>query len=183
MAKPIEIHVRLDARTFRRYCVFDAFRRRRAWFLPAMIGMVLITASIALLLFGHGQESLAGVLMGLGIAVPLMFFGLFFIQVEAQVARQKLKDAPPVYSLTLRPEGLAIRNDQKSESEIDLPWGRLHAAYRAADAIYLYATPERAFILPEGQASVASAQLWSALTRYLGPDKCLTVNHNHRNSR
>lgn len=180
MAKPIEIHVRLDARTFRRYCAFDALRRRRAWFMPVLIAMLAITAAVGLLLFGHGQESLAGVLMGLGIAVPLIFFGLFLIQVEVQVSRQKLKDAPPVYSLTLKPEGLGVRNDQKEESEIELPWEKLWAAFRNTDAIYLYATPERAFILPNGQAGVSDDQLWSALCRYLGKERCLPVHKNNR---
>jgi len=175
MAKPIEIHVRLDARTFRRYCAFDALRRRRGWFMPVLIAMVLISVSMGLLFFGRGQESLAGVLMGLRIAVPLIYFGLFPVQIETQVARQQLKNAPPVYSLTIGPDSLRVRNDQKPEPDIELPWEHLWAAFRDTDAVYLYATPERAFSLPEGQASVGTDSLWNALSRCLGADKCLLI--------
>ena len=47
MAKQIDIHVRLDARTFRRFCAFDTFRRQRRWYFPVMAAMVLITVSAA----------------------------------------------------------------------------------------------------------------------------------------
>ena len=45
MAKQIDICVRLDAATFRRYCAFDTFRRQRRWYLPVLASMLLITGS------------------------------------------------------------------------------------------------------------------------------------------
>ena len=36
MARTIDIHVKLDPRTFRRYCAFDTFRRQRRWYPPVI---------------------------------------------------------------------------------------------------------------------------------------------------
>ena len=172
MARSIDIHVRLDARPFRRFCGFDTFRRQRRWYPPVMAGMVLVTLSAALLIMGKSTQA-AGVLMGLGLAIPLVVFGLYFIQIEAQVSRMKLRDAPAVYSLTLSADGVRVRNDQKQEEPVDLPWDRLWAAFRRRDCIYLYVSPERAFILPDGQASCSPDALWQYLRQNMGDARCI----------
>ena len=173
MAKPIDIHVRLDAATFRRYCGFDALRRRRLWYWPALIGLGLMCVASFLLLRGQGDGTTAGVLMGLGIAVPAGAFALYALQIEAQIVSQNLKSAPPVYSLRLAPEGLRVVNDRKDEKPVELPWDRVWAAFRRKGAVYLYVTPQRAFILPDGQADTTDAAVWRALRAYLGDEKCV----------
>lgn len=174
MAKPIEIHVRLDANTFRRYCAFDTFRRQRRWFPPVMAGMLLITLALAgLLNIIPMGESAAGVLMGLGIAVPLVAFGLYAIQVEAQIANRKLREAPEVYALRFADDGVRVADGQKPESSVTLGWDQLWAAFRRQDCVYLYATPDRAFILPNGQADAADEAVWKCLKRNMGEGKCV----------
>ncbi len=174
MAKQITVHVRLDAKSFRRYCAFDTFRRQRRWYAPVLIAMLLITVSLSGLLgVVPLSESASGVLMGLGIAVPLVVFGLYFIQIEAQVASQGLKSAPAVYSLALGTEGVKVTNDQKKEPAVELDWAQLWGAFRRPDAIYLYVNPQRAFILPDGQASASPDELWRFLQKRLGPEKCV----------
>lgn len=176
MARQIDVRVRLDPKTFRRYCAFDAFRRRRRWFAPLMIGMVLVTASLAGLLnlvpMGGGG---AGILMGLGIAVPLAAFGLYAIQVEAQIAGRRLSESPLVYALRMTPDGVRVARDPDGGNAVELGWDSLYAAFRRPGAIYLYATPERAFILPEGQASAPDEALWAYIRKYIGDGKCLDI--------
>lgn len=173
MSKKIQICVRLDAAGYRRYCAFDTFRLRRRWYWPAMISMVLITASVAgLLRFVPMSEGVSGVLMGLGLAIPMLCFGLYFIQIEVQCARLKLKDAPAIYTLFLSREGVRIVNARKSEAPVELPWDGFWAAFRRPDCIYLYATPERAFILPDGQADASPQAVWQMISACLGPEKC-----------
>ena len=174
MAKQITVHVRLDAKSFRRYCAFDTFRRQRRWYAPVLIAMLLITVSLSGLLgVVPLSESASGVLMGLCIAVPLVVFGLYFIQIEAQVASQGLKSAPAVYSLALGTEGVKVTNDQEKEPAVELDWAQLWGAFRRPDAIYLYVNPQRAFILPDGQASASPDELWRFLQKRLGPEKCV----------
>lgn len=174
MTKAIQIPVHLDARTFRRYCAFDAFYRQRRWYWPALIGMGLITVSLAGLFGWVGMsDTTAGLLMGLGIAVPMVNLGLWIIPIEVQVSRQRLKEAPLVYALRLDDAGVRVENGQKPEEAlVELPWSGLWAAFRRGGDIYLYANPGRALILPAGQASVSDSALWTFITKRLGAEKC-----------
>ena len=173
MAREIDVHVKLDAGTYRRYCNFDAFRRRRRWFKPLLAAMCLIAASMVLLaLQRETYLSLAGVLMGLGIAIPLVFFGLYFIQQQAQVVGQGLKEPQPIYSVRLSESGVCVVNDRRDEAAVELPWSGLFAAFRRSDCVYLYVNPDRALILPDGQASASPDALWAFIVRNLGANKC-----------
>ena len=173
MGKQIDVHVRLDADTYRRYCNFDAFRRRRKWFTPLMASMCLIAVSMFLLLRqDRAYTTAAGVLMGLGIAVPMVFFGLYFIQQQAQIVGQGLKGGQPIYSIRLAEEGIRVTNDRRSEPSVDMDWSGLYAAFRRRGCVYLYVSPERALILPDGQASVSDAALWSFILRHMGENRC-----------
>lgn len=173
MARAIDVHVHLDAATYRRFCRFDAFRRQRKWYPPVLVSMVLVTLSLAGL-FGRLPlpESASGVLMGLGLAVPMVFFGLFFLQIEVQAARQDLKAAPALYSLHLEPDGIRVTNDRKQEAPVPLRWDECSAAFRRSDAVYLYVRGGHAFILPAGQADVPDEALWAFLQRQLGAERC-----------
>ena len=176
MPGEIHIDVKLDAHTFRRYCVFDALKRQRRWYWPALTSMLLVTAALAGLLgWILISPTLSGLLMGLGLAVVMLNVGLFLLNVETQVARQRLKDRPLVYALSLNEEGVRVTNGQSTESAVALPWNGMLAAYAHRGDIYLYVNPERALILPEGQASVPTDALWGFLEKHLGKHKCIKV--------
>lgn len=181
MAGHIDIAVRLDARTFRRYCAFDAFQRQRRWHLPAVAAALLICASLAGL-FGLVPMSAAasGLLLGLGLAVAMVNLGLYFAAVESQVSCQRLKDAPLVYTLRLDDDGVRIQNGQKAEPPVDVRWGDCFAAYRHGGDVYLYVNSSRALILPEGQANVNSDALWSFIRARLGGEKCFEERRSAR---
>ena len=174
MPQPIVVPVHLDARTFRRYCAFDALKRQRRWYWPVLTSMLLITAALAGLLgLIPMSAALSGLLMGLGLAIIMLNVGLYLLSIEVQVARQRLKDRPLVYTLSLDEDGLRVTNGQSAESAVVLPWDKLWAAFAHRGDIYLYVNSEKALILPEGQASVPSDTLWSYLERHLGKDRCL----------
>ncbi len=174
MPGKINIAVRLDARTFRRYCAFDALKRQRRWYWPTLVSMLLVTAALAGLLgWIPISAAMSGLLMGLGLAVVMLNVGLYLLNVETQVARQRLKERPLVYALSLDEDGVRVTNGQNTESAVTLPWDGLWAAYAHRGDIYLYVNPERGLILPEGQADVSRDALWSYLEKHLGKGKCL----------
>ena len=174
MPQQIIIPVRLDARTFRRYCAFDALKRQRRWYWPALTSMLLVTAALAGL-FGWIPMSaaLSGLLMGLGLAVVMLNAGLYLLNVESQVARQRLKDRPLVYTLSLGQDCLRVTSGQSAENAAALPWDGLWAAFANRGDIYVYVNPEKALILPEGAASVPTDALKSCLKQYLGKGRCV----------
>ena len=169
MREQITIPVRLDAETYRRFCFFDDFRRQRRWYLPVMVSMSLIAVSMVLL-FGvrSGHEGLAGLLMGLGLAIPMVVFGLYCIQILARTAEQDLKNKPLIYTVTLERAGVRVVNGRKPEPPVELPWTASMSAFRRRGAVYLYVNAGRALILPDGQADAADDEVWSFLQKHAG---------------
>jgi len=173
MNTDILIRVRLSAKQFRSYCAFDTFRLRRRHLPALIITAILSTLGIAALLFGRNVSgTIAGLLIGLALAVPMIVFGLYTIQIETQVSQQGLKNAPEVYALRMNPDSVTVSGLHRSAGSTALTWYQLWAAYRVRDAIYLYASETRAFILPAGQANVSDEKLWSFLCTYMGSEKC-----------
>ena len=176
MKNEIVIRVRLDEKTFRRYLNFDTFRLKRRWFWPVMAAMICLTAALFFLLFRPGTaDTLAGILTGLAIGIPMVCFGLYFIQLQVQVSAMKLKEHPEIYSLWLREEHVRVVSAGRPEAPADLYWNQFYAAYRRSDCIYLYVNPQRAFLLPEGQASVSSEDLWDFIRKSMSSGRCLSV--------
>ena len=181
MSSDIHIRVRLSARQFRAYCAFDTFRIRRRHLPALIITAILLTLGVADLLFVKGSSgTVAGLLIGLGLAVPMVVFGLYIIQIETQVSRQGLSSSPEVYSLRMNPDGVTVSGLHRSAGSTTLTWYQLWAAYRVRGAIYLYASETRAFILPESQASVSDDQLWAFLCTHLGSGKCFDTAKGKR---
>ena len=77
-----------------------------------------------------------------------------------------------VYTLTLGEAGIHIENNQKKEASQDLSWSSACQAFRKKNCIYLYVTPQKAFLLPGGQASVPDEELWDFVKKHLGAEKC-----------
>ena len=87
----ITVHVRLDAKTFRRFSRFDMLRLRRRWVRPTVFAAILIAFAAVALLTGRAQAGLiAAVLLAVGLGLPLVYFGSFLSQVNMQVMRYNL---------------------------------------------------------------------------------------------
>ena len=67
-----------------------------------------------------------------------------------------------------------IHNDLKVEEDVTLPWDKIPAAFRVRNAVYLYAAPTRAFILPDGQADAPADELWRMIVEKLPKGRAST---------
>ena len=173
MEKTITVPVRLDEKTFRRFALFDMFSLRRKWVRPLVFSAILVAFAVVALLARKEQSGMiAAVLLAVGIGLPLVYFGTFLSQVNMQAVRAKLKPARLVYTLTFTDAGIHIENNQKKEDPQDLDWASVHKAFRKRGCIYLYATPQKAFLIPRGQADVPDPEVWNFLTEHLGAEKC-----------
>ena len=169
----IVIPVKLDEKTFRRFARFDMLVLRKRWLRPAVFALILVAFAMVAL-FSRLPESglIAAVLLVVGIGLPLVYIGTFLSQVNMQAARAKLKPARPVYTVTMRDEGVRIVNDQKAEEPQEVSWDSVHKAFRRKGCIYLYVTPAKAFLLPDRQADAPDHEVWNYLVKHLGAARC-----------
>ena len=172
----IRIPVTLDAKTFRHFAFFDQLRRKKQWVKPLGFTLILLIFAIAALLTGKPQAGMiAAVLLAVGFGLPLVYLGLFLAQINQLAERQKLGGGKKVYTVTLRKDDFHVEGSVKAGEEVTVAWKDADRAYRNRKCIYLYAAPERAFLLPAGQATAADDEVWSTIVRNLGENKCRTV--------
>lgn len=165
MAKhTITARVKMDYKTLRAFSLFDTFVLKKAWRRPTIFGGIfLVCAVICFCLTNRDQNVFMGVFLTIiGLGMPLVYVGMFLSGVKQQA--KKLSLPRRVYTLVFSRDGIRITNDLKAEESVQLEWARVHALYRRKGAIYLYAAPTRAFILPDGQADASADELWQMLT-------------------
>jgi len=166
----ITIPVRLDAAAFRRFSRFDTFRLRKRWRRPAAFALIFAAFAAAALLSRKPQSGLlAGVLLAVGLGLPLVYIGTYLSQVRAQARR--LDPPRHVYTVVLDFDGIRVENAQRQESPLSLKWRDAPAAFRAKGCIYLYASAQRAFLLPDGQADAPDEAVWACIAEHMG-ERC-----------
>ena len=168
----ITIPVKLDEKTFRRFARYDTLQLRRTWVKPAIFaGILCAFAAVALISRLPQSGMIAAVLLAVGLGLPIVWIGTYLSQVNAQAARWKLGKGRSVYTVTLRPEGFRVTSDRKQEDTGLLPWEKAALAVRRKDCVYLYATPVKAFLLPNGQADAPDGAVWEMIRQGMGPEK------------
>ena len=156
--------VRIDAATFREFAVFDALRRQKRWLRPAAFAAFF--TALALLAFSRrsaveGASLLGGVLLAVGLGLPAVYFGSFFLSVRRR-ARQL--GSGIAYTLTLTEAGVAV---EKAGQSAAYAWNTLHGAYRLRRCVCLYADARHALLLPESAAEDA----WRIAAAHLPPER------------
>ena len=168
----IVIPVQLDEKTFRRFARFDMLRLRKRWVRPAVFALILCAFAFVALFSRLPQSGMiAAVLLAVGLGLPIVYIGMFLSQVNVQAERLKLGKGKKVYTVTLRSRDFSVVSHLKEEA-VTVSWADASQAFRMPGCIYLYASPVRAFLLPDGQANVPDSEVWSAILNRLGPEKC-----------
>lgn len=163
----ITVHTRMDYKTLRAFALFDTFLLKRRAAKPALFAVIMTTFSLICFFASDHPErfKLGWVLLGVGLILPAVYVGMYVSQVKEQA--KKLRLPRKVYSLALSKEGITVTNDMKTEESVQLEWAKLPGAFRMKHAVYLYATPARAFILPNGQSDATDAELWQMIEENL----------------
>ena len=171
--RDIVIPVRLDEKTFRRFARFDMLRLRKRWVRPAVFALILVAFALVALFSRRPQSGMiAAVLLAVGLGLPIVYIGMFLSQVNLQAQKWQLGKGKSVYTVTLRPQDFTVVNQQKAGEAVTIPWKEASQAFRMRGCIYLYGSPARAYLLPDGQASCPDAEVWDAIVQSLGADKC-----------
>lgn len=168
----VTAHVKINARIFRRFALYDTFRLQRRWVSPCIFSVIFLAFAIVAFASGRAQSALLGaVLLIVGLGIPLAYVASFLLQVHDQSTRLGLKALRPAYTLNMGETELRVINDMKQEDEAHFPWASMHGVWRAGHAYYLYVSPSRAFILPDGQCSLSPAEMWDFLSARVGAGK------------
>ena len=174
MAQDITVPVKLDERTFKRFARFDMLYLRKRWVRPAVFACLFTVFAVAALLSGRQEmELIAAVLLAVGLGLPVVYLGAFLSQVNMQADQQKLgREGRRVYDMRLTGAELIAVNRRKPDERVALPWENVLQAYRDKGCIYLYVHTARAFLIPDGQASVPADAVWSFILAHMDPAKC-----------
>ena len=169
----ITVQVKMDYKTLRSFALFDTFRLKRRGAKPALFGIIfLVFAAICFGAVDKEQNWLLGsVMLLIGLGMPAVYVGMFLSQVKGQAKKLKLDPPRRVYTVCLSDECVRITNNLKEEEPVTLEWEKIPGAFRRKKAIYLYATPARAFILPDGQADATPDEVWAMLEKNLKPGR------------
>lgn len=167
--KTITVRVKMDYKTLRDFSLFDTFRLRRRGAKPALFSIVFVVFAVICFAAVDKEQNwlLGSVMLLIGLGMPAVYVGMFLSQVKAQAKKLRLAPARRVYTLTLSTECVTVTNDLKEEEQVRLEWEKISGAFRRKNAIYLYATAQRAFILPNGQADATPDELWAMLKENL----------------
>ncbi len=169
--KTVTISVKLDKVTFRRFATFDTFHRQHRWRLPVWFAVILLGFAVYLFFQTDKPQSglLGGVLLAIGLGLPAIYFTSYYFSLRENIIKYCLPRL--VYTLKLTDRDVTVHSAVNKEEELILPWEKLHMAYRAKGAVYLYVLPTRAFLLPDGQADVPDDELWAFIECKLPKDK------------
>ena len=172
----ITAKVQMDYKTLRAFSLFDTFLLKKHWVKPTFFGgAFVIFAIICFAAVDKEQNWLLGlVMLAIGLGMPAVYVGMFLSQVKAQAKKLRLDPPRRVYTLEISDECIVVTNDIKAEEKVTLEWQKLPAAFRRKDAIYLYVTSNRAFILPDGQADSSADELWAMMQRNLREGRAIS---------
>lgn len=171
----IRIRVMLDEKTFTDFAKFNAFRLKKGMKQPILFCITMFAFSV-ISLFTHKPQSVitAVVLTIIGTSLPMYHIFRFNYSTRKSVRASGLPRE--AYELILGEQKVNIQSLAPGGNNVTLNWKEFHHAYRTQKCIYLYAMPQRAFLLPDGQAESASAdEVWRWITQHIGKDKTTDV--------
>jgi len=164
----LSIPCNIDKGTFLRFALYDSLVRKKGWRSPVLFALIM--SGFAAVCFAgratHAQATLiGGVLLGVGLLLPLIWFGMFFASVNRQAKQSGLSPSKTQYVVTLSPDKIHVT---KGKEAADFVWDAVHLVRRVKGCIYLYVSPARAFLLPDGEKT---EKAWEILTSCVAPGK------------
>lgn len=149
----------MDQKTFRAFALYDTFILKKHARLPVIFFCVMAAFAAVALFSGKPQSGLiAAVLLAVGLGMPAIYAGTFVHQVKKKGQALKLGTPRAVYTVTLTREDITVHNDLKAEEDVHLDWHHLYRVIRRKNCFYLYAVPQKAFILPDRDADCGAAE-------------------------
>lgn len=162
----ITVSVKIDARLFRDFAIFDTFRIKQRWKSPMIFALIML--AFAVLCFSLYQTADQAVFMGfillvIGFGLPIVSFINFLRSVGIQIRKLGLSTPQAVYTVTLTESGIQIVT--KNGHEEQYVWDGIYGVYQGKGCTYLYVQNGRAYLLPDSDVGVQAEALKSLLNR------------------
>ena len=135
------VQARITPEVFQEFAWFDLLRHQKRLRAPLLFTLVMAAfAGVCFLAAGRvrGAGLLGGVLLGVGLVLPLCWLLSFHLSVRGEAKKLKLAQAPVAYTLRLTAHGLEVSNEKENAQ---FPWEQLHRVCRLRRSVCLYVTP------------------------------------------
>nr|WP_321305594.1 YcxB family protein [uncultured Sphaerochaeta sp.] len=166
------IAVHLNESNFRNFLIFNIIKRLKLYKSPVIFASIMSVSAFISFLMHHveGAVMLGSVLLLVGLGVPAVYFVNFFASLKKQVKLQNLNPPRLVYTIQFSEESdfIEISNDKE---QVRYQWKDVYHAYYEKDAIYLFITKDRAFLLPLSLLE-NSEEAWSIIEGKLDNERC-----------
>lgn len=163
---------RISPEVFRAFALFDAFQRQKRARAPLLFAAIFSAFATVCLTLGRERPQsglIGGVLLAVGLGLPLFYVMNFLFSVEAQSKKLHLEQMRPVYTVKLDGTGMSV--EQNGEKAF-WPWEELTCAYRLSQCVCLYPLPQRAFLLPDDESTHREVdRAWAMALAHLGGEK------------
>ena len=167
--KVISVQAKITPEVFREFALFDTMYRQKRYRSPLLFAVILaIFACICFSQQGRHEQAvlLGGVLLTVGIGLPLAYILIFLSSVNTKAKQLKLDSTPAAYTVSLSPELVVVTaGGQRAE----YVWKDIAYAYRIKQSTCLYVGPNRAYLLPIASQQ-EEVERWSLISGQLSPE-------------
>jgi len=118
----------------------------------------------------EGAVLLGIVLLVVALGMPVVYFSTFFTSLKKQVKAQNLNPVRLVYTLEFSEESDALEISNAKE-KASYQWQDVFHAFYEKEAIYLFITNERAFLLPF-EVLESKAEVWKLIVSKVPAERC-----------
>ena len=167
----VKVNVIIDDKVFYKFSLFESFYRKRAYLSPLIFALILsVSAIICFMLDG---TLLGIVLLIVGLGLPTFHIQKIFRAIKTQIRVLDLENPKTVYTLRLTEatNGIEVTNHGGGDEPLYYEWSGIHMVYRVDGCVYLYVLPDKAYLLPDGQAEEGAETLWQLLTKMIPQEK------------
>lgn len=167
----ITVSSHVDAKIFKSFAYFDVLKRKKSWRSPALFMALMMTFSIVC--FSQSGQRQGAVLLGtvlgtVAVIIPFSYFFTFDSSLNKQVIQRGITRPKVIYNVELNEKGIEVSNEKESAQ---FEWSGIDRIYYVNDCVYLYVTPQKAFLLPKADIKCGVDTLWEFFEKRLPNEK------------
>ena len=145
----MKISCNISEKIFRDFTIFNILKRLKYWKSPVIFASILTLSAIICFVMKtvDGAVLLGSVLLIVGLGVPAVYFISFFLSLNKQVKMQNLNPPRCAYTIDIldKDDGIFLSNEKEL---VTYRYKQVYHIYLTKECLYLFMTPQRAFLLP-----------------------------------